>query len=206
MLKALKELQHTCRTEGKCNEVRDDLYTERPLVNIEPLTLSITKGKWALLRILDATTATFFSLHFTDKKDVTDEPGDTVPPVTAQCEMRMVAADGIPTTQAYNEKMILLNPASRRDVLIRCKNAGHAFLSSRRSMVYKHNHVWWVGPILKIVIEQGTGPADDDTKPQHYILPNDRRPCYLTDLRNLGKNGSLAASSACKLKLDLTPS
>jgi hypothetical protein len=126
--------------------------------------------------------------------------------------MWMVAADGIPTRKAHKENIILLNPASRRDIMVRCNTLPDRklYLVSSKSDTYSHNHVWWVGPILEIIVEdrplifdEHSGQALDLTKDEvqsRFVLPDERRPCYLKDLSQASST-PVVASEPCPLVL-----
>ncbi|KAF4665701.1 hypothetical protein FOZ61_010603 [Perkinsus olseni] len=102
----------------------------------------------------------------------------TILPLDA-CEMRVIAADGIPLTEGPRTvTSFILIPGSRRDIALRCRNAGQhvQFVGVQHK---SPDNYWYTGEILSVV---PVSSASGSPTPPRYPAPS---ASYLKDTRNL---------------------
>ncbi|KAF4669297.1 hypothetical protein FOZ61_004587 [Perkinsus olseni] len=98
---------------------------------------------------------------------------------TGACEMRVIGTDGVPLTGGSRTvTSFVLVPASRRDIALRCDNAGQhvQFVGVRHK---SPDNYWYAGEILSVV---PVSSVSGSPTPPRYPEPTAR---YLTDTRNL---------------------
>ena len=146
-------------------------------------TIHMRAGKWHRWRVLNAG-----ALFFLDLQLRNDQYG---------CEVQLLAIDGVYLQQAPRKinKHIVLTPAGRADILLRCKNHGHYVLSSGHepgaSGEWNRDMYW--NPVFANVKVHRNHNQELTADLSTFEV---KRPYYLQDLRAVPSNATTPFSFA----------